>query len=505
MLSCVPVAAQQYLAQVFEAMSGPLRNKADAQVELMEDLADEMTSDSAVKEVFFSTGDIFFEIAQRLEAAAARAAGESAIAAAREEAMPGSGFYESTCGGGLDSQLETISDARRVSAAAAVLDAAFFHSMQFPKRVDLVGRPKPTSLPVVAENLVCVYSALQKRIMGHCNRANGGSGIESRNNSGGGVPSTSVGRLLADSDQTPDAILQWDGIMTNLLDHVVRALNGMSDLSIFSGLFNIENEHLGIVRNLVGVALGIKVRVGIQPAASDAQAFLTRVNDRFVGLIEELDRLEQKLQQSEIERKLAGSVAIAPTGDKRGNRKRGAFGRLTLLSLNSSSRTPLTPPIRLALPARQLSERLTPGFDSRGVGLQQLPEDSNNAKRNIGTGMSQQSAVEKQRREEHGELPSELSPLPSEQSFDPQHCSPREFLRSAPVLLHSYAKLLNALVCGSYNLRESYISSCEVDVRNIGRPGGYLDVLAGMDGGTPRLVFRQIALYLHQILIECHL
>ena len=52
--------------------------------------------------------------------------------------------------------------------------------------------------------------------------------------------------------------------------------------------------------------------------------------------------------------------------------------------------------------------------------------------------------------------------------------SPRGFLRSVPVLLHSYAKLLNALVCGSYNLRAAYFSSCEADLRNIGREGGYL-------------------------------
>lgn len=81
--------------------------------------------------------------------------------------------------------------------------------------------------------------------------------------------------------------------------------------------------------------------------------------------------------------------------------------------------------------------------------------------------------------------------------------SPRDFLSSAPVLLHSYAKLLNALVCGSYNLRAAFSSSCEADLRNIRRKGGYMDVLARLDGGSPRKVFRETARFLHEILIEC--
>lgn len=31
------------------------------------------------------------------------------------------------------------------------------------------------------------------------------------------------------------------------------------------------------------------------------------------------------------------------------------------------------------------------------------------------------------------------------------------------------------------------------------------DTLAGLDGGTPRMVFGQTALFLHEILVECHL
>lgn len=270
-------------------------------------------------------------------------------------------------------------------------------------------------------------------------------------------------------------------------------------------LFNIENEHLGIVRNLVGVGLGIKVRVGVQPAASDAEAFLVRINDRVVGLIEDLDRREQKARQSEAERKLAlGPMILSPARNKNENRKRSVFARLTSLSPSSRSRKSLTPPLIPTSPERQQSEGLTPVLDNRGVGLQHLLEGNRTAKeRDTGASVSQPNVANVRRRKRQGEPPSTPS-LFLPESFGSQQLFPSDFLRSAPVLLHSYAKLLNALVCGSYNLRDAYFSSCEVDVRNIGRPGGYLDMLAGMDGGTPRLVFRQIAVYLHEILVECH-
>lgn len=87
----------------------------------------------------------------------------------------------------------------------------------------------------------------------------------------------------------------------------------------------------------------------------------------------------------------------------------------------------------------------------------------------------------------------------------PSSSGSRDFLSSAPVLLYSYAKLLNALVCGSYNLRVAFLSSCEADLRNIGREGGYLDVLEGLDGGAPRMVFREVARFLREILVECNL
>ncbi|CAN0148575.1 unnamed protein product, partial [Scytosiphon promiscuus] len=501
MLSCVPVAAQQYLAEVFETISGPLRNKVDIQVDLMEGLANEMISDPVVKEVFFSTGDIFFEIAQRLEAAATHAVGELAIAAARKSAA---GSNDNTRVKGWN-QHDVIAEARRVSAVAAVLDAAFFHSMGSPRRVELVGRPKPTSLPAVAENLFCVYSALQSRIISHSDTVNDSSGIAGGNAVGNGVASASVESSVAGhgGGESPDAMLRWDGILTGVLDRVVRAINGMSNVI---SLFNIENEHLGVVRNLVGVGLGMKVRAGIQPAASDAQAFLARVNDRVVSLIENLHRREQNVRQLEAEQKLAlGPIAVSPASGKGGHRK-SFFLKLASLSPSSRSRRSQTPPLTPASPTRQPPGSPPPVFGDRGVGLQHLLGRRPTANdRGNGAGISQQRAAELRWRKEQDQPPPTPSLLPRERCCSPQQSSPREFLRSPPVLLHSYAKLLNALVCGSYNLREAYFSSCEVDIRNIGRPGGYLDMLADMDGGTPRLLFRQIAVFLEEILIECHL
>lgn len=33
----------------------------------------------------------------------------------------------------------------------------------------------------------------------------------------------------------------------------------------------------------------------------------------------------------------------------------------------------------------------------------------------------------------------------------------------------------------------------------------FQDTLAELDGGTPRMIFGQTALFLHEILVECHL
>lgn len=207
-----------------------MNTQVDAQVELMEDLANEMLLDAVVKETFFSTGDIFFEIARRLEAAAAAAA-ESAIAIATEETTSIENGFDGNVRGvrRRDSRCEVVADARLISAAAAVLDAAFFHSLQFPQRIDFVGKPKPTSLPVVAENLLYVYCALRRRIVKHDIDTDGGGGTERRKGLEG-VSSAGVERLAEGTQETADAMISWDEISRGVLDRVVRALNGMSDV-----------------------------------------------------------------------------------------------------------------------------------------------------------------------------------------------------------------------------------------------------------------------------------
>ncbi|CBJ31451.1 hypothetical protein Esi_0256_0037 [Ectocarpus siliculosus] len=505
LLSCAPVAAQRYLAGVLEVMTGPLRDQVlqtegtvDAQVELMQDLADEMILDAVVKEAFFSTGDIFFEISRRLEAAAATVAAGSAVnTAAGEIAFRHDGF---------DGRRAVVSDARLISATAAVLDAAFFHSIQIPQRIDLVGRPKPMSLPAVAEHLVFVYCALCRRIVTNCEDGADNSDIDTggRNDLKGFSPA-GVERLAE------DAMSPLDALSTGVLDRVVRALNGISDVV---SLFNIEHEHLGIVRNLVGVGLGVKVRVGIQPAASDALAFVVRVNDRAVDLIEDLDRREQERRQLEEARLLAlGPVSVSPTSEKNKGKKRSVFARLG--SLSPRPRRSVTPPLSPPSPAVEPPVGLPPINDNSDVRTNYILEggsgSASKTTARAGVPKQEKSDVDNasggllgglvglEGRRGGGNSVGSPPPPSATQCFESQVSSPRGFLSSAPVLLHSYAKLLNALVCGSYNLREAFFSSCEVDIRNIGREGGYLDVLSRLDGGAPRLVFRQTALFLHEI------
>lgn len=525
----------------------------------MEDLADEMILDAVVKEAFFSTGDIFFEISRRLEAAAATVAACSAVnTAAGETAFRHDGF---------DGRRAVISDARLISVTAAVLDAAFFHSIQIPQRIDLVGRPKPMSLPAVAEHLVFVYCALCRRIVTNCEDGADSSDIDTggRNDLKGFSPA-GVERLAE------DAMSPLDTLSTGVLDRVVRALNGISDVSIPNSvvslrsltfvpilrashefptaigllepgqlirclssctpksrnssffdasltsqvvsLFNIENEHLGIVRNLVGVGLGVKVRVGIQPAASDALAFVVRVNDRAVDLIEGLDRREQERRQLEAARLLAlGPVSVSPTSEKSKGKKRSVFARLG--SLSPRPRRSVTPPLSPPSPAVEPPVGLPPINDNSDVRTNHKLEGSSGSasKTTARAGVPKQEKsdvdnasgglfgglVGLEGRRGGGNSVGPPPPPSATQCFESQASSPRGFLSSAPVLLHSYAKLLNALVCGSYNLREAFFSSCEVDIRNIGREGGYLDVLSRLDGGAPRMVFRQTALFLHEI------
>ncbi len=180
----------------------------------MEDLANELMLDTVVKEMFFSTGDIFFEIARRLEASAEMAE----VSAAEGEDHS---FSQDRFEGDTHSlprryrQREVVADARLISAAAAVLDAAFFHSLQSPQRMYLVGLPKPMCLPVVAENLVHVYCDLRRRILRNVGEADVDGG-------GALVPAHFAGK---------SAMTTWDELLTGVLDRVVRALNEMSDVS----------------------------------------------------------------------------------------------------------------------------------------------------------------------------------------------------------------------------------------------------------------------------------
>lgn len=139
----------------------------------MEGLANELVMDVAVKQAFFSTGDIFFEIARWLERTAA--AREATSTARMPVNMAGSARND---GGGNSEDVRTslVSEVRRFSAAAAVLNSAFFHSVEVPKRVNLVARSSPVSLPVVAEFLVDIFSGLRRRLTLWQHDAYGGCG-----------------------------------------------------------------------------------------------------------------------------------------------------------------------------------------------------------------------------------------------------------------------------------------------------------------------------------------
>lgn len=209
-----------------------LEIQVDAQVELMEDLANELILDAAVKQAFFLSGDIFFEIARRLDAAAATA--DAASAAAEDEAAYAQHGFETTvtsCVPQRDSRREVLADARLIAAAAAVLDAAFFHSLQFPQRVGLVGRPKPTALPVVAENLFFVYCTLRRRIVRQHGGVDGGGGTERRDDLDGVCSAGDDILAGAGAEEAPGPMVSWDEVSRVVLDRVVRALNGMSGVS----------------------------------------------------------------------------------------------------------------------------------------------------------------------------------------------------------------------------------------------------------------------------------
>lgn len=208
--------------------------QVDPQVELMEDLANELILDGAVKEAFFSSGDIFFEIARRVEATAATA--EAASSAAEDNTACTQDEFDRNVGGAprWDSWREVFADARLISAAAAVLDAAFFHSLRFPQRVCLVGRPKPSSLPVVADNLFYVYCALRRRMMRQPSGADGAGGIEREKGLDGVYSADDECMTKKGAEEASCPMVAWGKMSRGVLDRIVRALNGISDVSLVS-------------------------------------------------------------------------------------------------------------------------------------------------------------------------------------------------------------------------------------------------------------------------------
>lgn len=279
------------------------------------------------------------------------------------------------------------------------------------------------------------------------------------------------------------------------------------------------------------------------------------MNDRVVFLIEELDRREQKQRHLEKDAEQRGLLSAAPETPSRaggkGKKNRSPFfkpmaGRFSgnrSPGYRSNSKSLTRPSTSSRPPAEELPESpqhfvektkgpignhgrrgakksLLPPRSSleKFVPLHRLldgarPEDNGEVATAAAVADEINSATDGNDLEVGGDRASGEAgkrvgrARSSSSSSTPaprlQGGSPRDFLSSAPVLLHSYAKLLNALVCGSYNLRAAFSSSCEADLRNIRRRGGYLDVLAGLDDGAPRKVFREAARFLHEILVEC--
>ena len=241
----------------------------------MEDLADEIILDTVLKDAFFSTGDIFFELARRLQrtsteaattassvaiaaaappqppiAAAAAAAAATATTAAGVQRVLIEGRPDSNLGGGRDNRRSADTDARFLSATAAVFDAAFFHSMQLPQKMDVFMLPTPMSLPKIAETFVHLYCNLNLRWLGNRGGDGGGCGGGGGNHGSGelthedstqdlytmssrtkledardagGKPAVEPGTRVSD-----ETFSQRRKIT---LDRVVRALNGISDVS----------------------------------------------------------------------------------------------------------------------------------------------------------------------------------------------------------------------------------------------------------------------------------
>lgn len=214
--------------------------QADAHVDLMEDLADEMFLDTAVKEAFFCTGDIFFEIARHLQESAA-----ASISANMTITQQGKDRNEHFVDRAYPEAV--LDEARSLAAAAAVIDAAFFHSLQVPKRIDLIERAIPVSLPAMAEVLTTVHCSVHTRLQGcwqkkyrsdheQCGLVDTPTRSLSRSSVVGPGRGGSRDDTQADEET---ALARKEGSMEqaskHTLDLVVRALNGISDVSTNRG------------------------------------------------------------------------------------------------------------------------------------------------------------------------------------------------------------------------------------------------------------------------------
>lgn len=286
------------------------------------------------------------------------------------------------------------------------------------------------------------------------------------------------------------------------------------------------------------MGLGRAWRAGVQPAASEALTFLVMVNDRAIGLIEDLDCREQtrrrrlRHQQEEQEKEARKRQAVTRFQGQPSTSPAAAKTRPTRTFFspkNARRDAARSPHDEKPSPGSRIEESLspsqiaTPGAvalaarDRTAEHSSQVPSpdptdtlplhrsspreaglrtEATAALRDTFEGVKGGGGLTGGR--ERGRSGGNGVPVP-------KPSGPRDFLSSAPVLLYSYAKLLNALVCGSYNLRVAFMSSCEADLRNIGRVGGYLNVLEGLDGGAPRMVFREVARLLLEILVECDL
>lgn len=309
-------------------------------------------------------------------------------------------------------------------------------------------------------------------------------------------------------------------------------------------LFNIENESLGLVRNLVGVELGRAWRAGIEPAASEALGFLMAINDRVVGLIEVLHCEEQEQQQQLREAARGGLSSPTPTSrHDAARKKRGVLQKGSVLfnSVRSpgprSERTITAPPTPRSPGSRaedDVTATTTASVKARAMVSPAAIPKENDGEDKVAQGVIMHERSGRPLEKECSKEASKVAGTTLEESSThrgdasvgfsagrgrvrkredrhprgsprcPVLSSPRQCIRSTPVILHSHAKLLNALVCGSYNLRAAYIWACEADFRNIGRKGGYLEILLGLDGGCPRMIFRETARFLREILLECH-